>query len=269
LQLLNQIEHFNNSVKVKLDVSCPTNISLQEINTIVATAKSYDIKNIIPPPFNKFKLLNTLHTKFFIKSVLDEKLSKFEFETLTEFITYIYAILIFKRYLPFCDVDILQYTLSSLKHNHVFKQGIGNGLKSLADKIAEKHYNTINVNNIGKIVFEIRQRVVQSIKSVVNTYLTIKRNPKPENICTSLAQRYTDEILMNSIPECPLTHEQLSELNADILYKVIFEFCNTKRDKYMSEKYLKNFAEFLKTLRITDSNLSKCIAKYLIKITHE
>jgi hypothetical protein len=267
LQLLNQIESFNNSVKVKLDVSCPTTISLQEINSIVATAKLYDIKNAIPPPFNKFKLMNTLHTKFFVKTVLDERLSKFEFEQLTEFITYIYAILIFKRYLPFCDVDILQYVLSSLKHNHIFKQGIGNGLKNLADKIAEKHYSNINSENIGKIVFEIRQRVVQSIKSVVNTYLIIKRNPKPENICNSLAERYTNEILMNGIPDCPLTHEQLSRLNSEILYKVIFEFCNTKRDKYMTEKYLKNFAEFLKTIGVTDSNLSKCIAKYLIKIT--
>ena len=240
--LISLVVKFITSVDYKLDVDCPTNISLTQLGKIIE-----DVPLDIPEPYSNFLLMKQKYVRFVAYQLLHSQDNKEEFELWMRFLAYIFVIQIFKHYIKYCDKDVLHLAISRLKHNHLFKKGIAQTVDYLAESVALRYFGKLDINNIYKPIYELRHRIVQSVKSVAKIYYEIKRNPESlSKDCDTIASNLVNQILLYGLDVNGKSYDW-DKVDHNVLYELIKSLC--ENDKKSAKFYA---ATIFKALGIHD-----------------
>lgn len=243
------VDNFISDIESKLDTTCPTNISLVKLGKIIK-----DVNLNFPAHVSNFVWLKQKYVRFSALNILKSKNFK-EFKYWINFLSLIILVQLFKKDIKFCNIERLQLAIASAKHNHLFKNGIQNGLEKLVDAIVRRWYNRVDMNSIHKLLYEIRHRISQSVKSIARNYMKVNIVGSSKS-CDIIAKSMSNQILMYGLE----VHGKVYDMRlfgADNTENLLNYLCRK------SESSIVLLAALFKVFNVTDIKEKRSITKAL------
>ncbi|MEM3859098.1 MAG: hypothetical protein QW478_06785 [Candidatus Micrarchaeaceae archaeon] len=290
----NKIETYIKSTTLTIESDtklCPSKFLFKtlygDINNLIDVK---DIKKKISEflPHSKYKLVNTVHTMLIVLSIYNNYYrNQSKLETLY-FASLVYYNILLNKYVKYCDDNVLQLSIERVKSSNIFKQkGIINGLKYIASSV-DNLYTDYNLDKNPEIIelmlYSLRTRIAQSLKSITKKYYEIKTESKTslsnkDNYIRNI-DRFKYKVLMLGyidIPkECQLHKsklELLKDVDMDLLEEALVEiYTKLGIILFNQQKVVSNLDKLTKIDTLVkeisgnknDTNLKYCIVKTLL-----
>ncbi len=246
-----EIQNFLIKLDSSLDTSCPTNISLSELGKFITNV------DIVFP--QDFLLLKQKYVKFCGYNILNSK-DKEDFKFWITFLGVIFTVELFKKNIKFCNNEIFQLVISKLHSFHLFKQhGLSGSIDYLADELTKKYFNNVNIENLYKLIYELRHRLSQSIKAIAKKYMYIIKDPQTtKQDCNITSTALANQLLIYGFQ---LNSKQYNvSVSQEDLFTLLLSLCQHSSN---SGQYL---AKFFKDENIKDQKEKSDIIKYFLRL---
>ncbi len=238
-----------------------------------------------------FKLLTTAHTELVILMCYNS----IEFnEDINQYVYYL-SLIFYNSFLnsliPRCNQPILIQSFEQVKGTNLLKQKqtVINALKYLTEMISAKYGEKFkkekeNAINYELMVYELRTRIAQTLKSISKKYYYIVQNQMNENTVDidKYVQKLSYKILMlgviNIPDQCSFNENEINKIkeitDENQIYDIVMEIQEYTNFEMSQQKILKNKNNFTNTLQIMkDLDISedafKCLILTLINTVNE
>lgn len=238
-----------------------------------------------------FKLLTTAHTELVILMCYNS----IEFnEDINQYVYYL-SLIFYNSFLnsliPRCNQPILIQSFEQVKGTNLLKQKqtVINALKYLTEMISAKYGEKFkkekeNAINYELMVYELRTRIAQTLKSISKKYYYIVQNQMNENTVDidKYVQKLSYKILMlgviNIPDQCSFNENEINKIkeitDENQIYDMVMEIQEYTNFEMSQQKILKNKNNFTNTLQIMkDLDISedafKCLILTLINTVNE
>ncbi|MGB9674679.1 MAG: hypothetical protein ACPLX8_00940 [Nanopusillaceae archaeon] len=234
---------------------------------------------------SKYKLVNTVHSMLIIVVLYNDYVRGNELVDDLYFTALIYYNALLNKYLRYCDDNLFQLALNSVKSTNIFRsKGVLNGLKHISisvDKLYDNKNFKNNINEIELMLYSLRTRIAQSLKSIIKKYYYLKEKSKTEisdkdSYKRNLDRfRYKVEMLGHiDIPVKCLKYksklEELKEVDIDLLEQVLTEiYTKLNITLFNQQKVVGNLDKLEsldKLVKLINSNddIKYCLVKTLL-----
>ncbi len=237
---------------------------------------------------SKYKLLTTLHLQLISVEMYNAAKRNESILPYLYLLSLIYYNLILNRYIRYCDNNILSQSINAVKGTNLLKKyGVLKALEHISKSVEDLYsnfYNEFDDNHqiLELMVYSLRTRVVQSLKSIVAKYYELKEKSKEVTSNNNLINTYINEakyqiLMLGNVPiniTCKnYTNylEKLKDVDEEILTKVLKEIFETLGIEPTQQKII-GLIDNLKEVDILNkylhgpSGMKYCLIKTLIDI---
>lgn len=180
----------------------------------------------------KNKIFNTYHNRLIILLMMESCIRKLPINELLYTYGLMSYILLFNKYLPYCDSNTVSAALTLLRSTHAFNRTSSPDemVRRLSFNLETKYYTPGNcpIENLELMIIHIRTRIARSLKSFVTAYYKAKQSSKVisfdqnfRNIADQIATKITTIGYIPKIETCSDKYMFLQKIK-DFDYNTIF-----------------------------------------------